>query len=189
MSTARLDSHFDTLSHEYPTSDESEDDSPKNDRSYSNRRVDSEAKAEKERHNQAAKIVDKFYEPMNTAKTMGKLGLPLKLIYRIVEFICDSYEPRGIRIVAVILQDLLHMALASPDFYAALPYAYDCLKSKPELPTPRYSLPVTRDWGGMIREPDSFDHEEIKSGLDELGIKFRESYYRSHAGKGATMQR
>ena len=188
MSTAKLDSHIDT-SDEYPTSDESEDDSPKNDRSYRNWRVDCEAKAERERHDQAAKIVNTFCKPMNTDKMMGKLGLPMELIYRIVEFICDSYEPQGIRIVAVILQDLLHMALASPDFYAALPYAYDYLGSKPELPTPSLSLPVTRDWGRMIRDPLSFDYKVMKSGLVELGIDFYENYCYSHAGKETTLQR
>ena len=169
MSTAKLDSHPDT-SLEYPTTDETEDDSPKNDRSFRNREADCEAKAETERHNQAVNLqTDHIPSPQKKFQ----LGLPLEILHIIVEFLSDSYEPKGIRMATIVVQDLLNAALSCPDFLAALPYGYSYLAGKV---TPRRLLPPSYDFDAMLCDPYSRSLDQLYHALLLLGIDY--SYHK-----------
>ena len=134
-----------------------------------------------DRQQKAQEIVATFQTPYRGKKKMGKLGLPMELVQQIIEYVCDSYEPRGIRIMAVVIEDLVNAAIASPDFLAVLPHAYEYLGAKSDMSRP--TLPATRDWGRLIRDPLSFDYYTLREALKDLLIKQSPSLYGSKAGE------
>ncbi len=97
-----------------------------------------------------------------------KLGFPLEILFRITEFVADSYERDGIRILQVVLADLLNAALSCPDFLAALPHAHRYLNSKIRMQWP---TDLTHDWDELIRTPDAFNVAELQGALQSLNIK------------------
>lgn len=70
-----------------------------------------------------------------------KLCLPLEILCRVMELICDGYERDGIRMATIIVEDLLNVALSCPQFLASLPHAYRYLAKK--MISPRQG---TLDW-------------------------------------------
>ena len=96
-----------------------------------------------------------------------QLGLPLEILHLIVEFLSDSYEPKGIRMATIVVQDLLNAALSCPDFLAALPYGYSHLAGKVK---PCLQLSPSYDWDAMIRDPHSHSYDELYHALLSLGI-------------------
>ena len=87
-----------------------------------------------------------------------QLGLPLEILHQIFEFLSDSYEPDGIRMATIVVQDLLNAALSCPEFLAALPYGYRYLAGKV---TPVKQLPSSYDWDAMIQDPHSHSNTEL----------------------------
>ena len=157
--------------------------SPNPEHSYSNWRVDRVVKAAIANQHETQQIVDVFSEPFNTVKEVGKLGLPIEIIQQIVRFVCDDYDPASFRILAVVLQDLLHMALASPDFLAVLPYAYKYLESSKLLPPPRYAPTPEPKWDRLIRDPKSYWTHELQEFAECLEFEIRPYLDRFESGE------
>jgi hypothetical protein len=114
--------------------------------------------------------IDSFQKPrpilsLDTARR-GKLGLPQEIIQRILEFICDEYEPTGIRLLPIVIEDLHNIALSSLDFCMAVRYSYHYLASKVR-PLPGSDK---RDWDEYIKDPMALKISDIKDALTDLKV-------------------
>ncbi len=100
-------------------------------------------------------------KPMKRSKT---LGLPQEIICKILEHLCDEFEPNGIRIFPVIATELVQIALSCRDFNAALPHCYKYFASR-FITTPPPVLPQTHDWQELIANPTKLKMPELKTVL------------------------
>jgi hypothetical protein len=96
----------------------------------------------------------------------GRLGLPQEIVCRILELICDEYEPEGIKIMVIILDELHNIVLSCPDFLAALPHCYKYLAAKLD-PLPGSDK---RDWDEIVANPNLFKAFEIKEALRDAEL-------------------
>ena len=115
----------------------------------------------------AREMVEGFKAPDLVMMKTGKLGLPQEIVYRVLELICDEYEPNGIRMMTIVVEELHQIAMACPDFLAALPHCYKYLASKVE-PIPGED---NRDWEEFIADPNQFKVPELKEAVRDLGLK------------------
>ena len=117
------------------------------------------------------KFIQKFQERADemdgfTVK-MGSVKLPLEMLQAIVRFIVDSYEPDGIRGVAITLKDLVNIAKTCPDFFAAVNEGFYYFATK--LPV----IPVEGDWDAFFGDLDAqrFKVSQLKALLKCLEMK------------------
>ena len=101
-------------------------------------------------------------------KETGRLGLPLEILCRIMEFRCDEFEPKGIRAFPFVAKKLVTAALSCSDLLSTLPHCYNYLASMigPKLP----ELPAEYDWTALIRYPASLKVHELNSALISLDL-------------------
>ena len=123
--------------------------------------------AEAKRQTESNTVLERSHAKSNglLIKKTGKLGLPREVACRIMENLCDEYEPEGIRVFPVVASELVNVALSCPDFLVVLPHCYDYLASKMNL---RKLLPDGHDWNRLISEPAAFSVEELKATLRVL---------------------
>ena len=115
----------------------------------------------------AREAVEAFKAPDLVMMKTGRLGLPQEIVYRVLELICDEYEPTGIRMMTIVVEELHQIAMACPDFLAALPHCYKYLASKVE-PIPGQE---NRDWDEFIADPNQFKVPELTEAVRDLGLK------------------
>ncbi len=116
----------------------------------------------------AAEVVKSFKKPDVVTLKTGRLGLPQEVVCRILEFLCDEFEPNGYRLLTFVLEDLHSIALSCPDFLAALPYCYRRLAAKIVNPFTGFNK---RNWDVYIADPTSFKVAELKEVLRDLYLK------------------
>ena len=80
------------------------------------------SKENKEAKASLRKFTQNDYEPLELTLRLGSLKLPQELVCSIVKHLAESFEPDGIRGVAITLKDLVNASLSCPDFFVAIKY-------------------------------------------------------------------
>ena len=99
-------------------------------------------------------------------KKLGKVGFPLEILYKIMEYVCDQID--GVKVLTMVLEDVHAIAISCPDFLATLPHCYKYLSAKVE--------PIEgddkRDWDDLLVNIKKVECPELRKVLKSLHIPF-----------------